>query len=72
MHQDKGQLHMRVYGGRLLFINEMIRHLQCGSDATSSDDTTGALRAISGNEPCEKETQLELETESAVTMRSAA
>ena len=31
-----------------------------------------ALRAISGNDPCDKETRLELEAESAQTMRSAA
>lgn len=63
---------MRANDGRLLPIKEVIRDLQQGPDFAFSDDTIGALRAISGNEPCEKETQLELETESAVTMRSAA
>ena len=59
---------MRVNDGKLRSIKEVIRDLQQGSDATFCDDTIGALRAISGNEPCERETQLEL----AVTMRSAA
>lgn len=63
---------MRVNDGKLLPIKDVIRDLQHGSENTSCDDTIGALRAISGNEPCEEEAQLEFETESAVTMRSAA
>jgi hypothetical protein len=63
---------MRVNDGMLRSIKDVIRDLQQGSDATLCDDTVDALRAISGNEPSEKETQLELETEPAVTMRSAA
>jgi hypothetical protein len=64
--------HGRVNAGKLLPFKDVIRDLKRGSDATSCDDTIDALRAISGNEQGEKETQLELETESAVTIRSAA
>lgn len=59
---------MRVNDGKLLPIKDVIRDLQQGSDATSCHDKIDTVRAISGNEPCERETQLE----SAVTMRSAA
>lgn len=69
-HQERTGI--RVNDGKLLPIRDVIRDLQPESGVTFCDDTIGALRAISGNEPCEKETQLELETESAVTMRSAA
>ena len=62
---------MRV-NDKLLPIKDIVRDLQEGSDATFYDDMIGALRAISGNEPCEKETQLDLETELAVSMQSAA
>ncbi len=62
---------MRLNDGKLLPIKDVIRDLQQGSDATFCDDTMSALRAITRNGPCEKETQLELEAESAVTMRSA-
>ena len=62
---------MRV-NDKLLPIKDVVRDLQQRSDATFCDETIGALRAISGNEPCEEETQLELDKESAVSMRSAA
>jgi hypothetical protein len=63
---------MRVNDGKLLPIKDVIRDLQQGSAATFCDDTIGALRAIIRNGPCEKETQLALDAESAVAMRSAA
>ena len=63
---------MRVNEGKISSFKDIIRNLRQGSDATSCDDMIDVLGAISGNEPCEKETQLELMRESAVTMRSAA
>lgn len=63
---------MRVTAGKLLPIKEVIRDLQQRSDAPSRDETIDGLRAISGNDPCRKETQLEVEAELAVAMRSAA
>ena len=62
---------MRVNRGKVVSINEAIRYQQHGLRPTFSTDD-GVLMAVSGNEPCEKETQLELEAESAVAMRGAA
>ena len=59
---------MPVNNGKLLPTKDVIRDLHQGSDVTSCHDKIDTLRAIRGNEPCERETQLE----SAVTMRSAA
>lgn len=63
---------MRTNDGKPLPMKDVIRDLKQKSDATFCDDRLDALRAISGNQPCDKETQLEFETESAVVMRSAA
>ena len=63
---------MRVNHGKLLPMKDVLRDLQRGSDTTSCDNPTAAIKAITGKRPCEKETQLELDAESAVAMRSAA
>lgn len=63
---------MRVNDGKLHPMRDVLRDLQRGSDTTSCDNTTAAIRAITGKRPCEKETQLELDAESAVVMRSVA
>ena len=51
---------MRVNEGKISSFKDIIRNLRQGSDATSCYDMIYVLGAISGNEPCEKETQLEL------------
>ena len=70
--QNRLRLALMMLGAATVLAQTVIRDLQQGSDATFCDDTIGALRAMSGNEPCEKETQLELETGRAVSLPSAA
>lgn len=47
----------------------MIRPLSPEEEVPGQPD---ALIAVRGDEPCEEETQMELDAESALTMRSAA
>lgn len=58
--------------GKLHPIKDVFYDPQQKSDASSCDDRLGALRAIGRNEPCEEQTQLELEAGLAAAMRSFA
>jgi len=58
--------------GKLHPIRDVFYDPQQKTDASSYDDRLGVLRATDGNEPCEEQTQLKLEAELAVAMRSFA